>query len=255
LKLHILGCAGGIGGRERLTTCLRLDRDIALDAGTGLCALGLDELVAIDHVFLTHFHLDHVAGLALMVDAVMGKRAAPVTVHATAEVIASLRKHLFNWELWPDFSAIPNREHPVLRWSPLQPGAAVDLGGRIITPHAVNHTPGSVAYWVRNGAGGFLFSGDMSSTPALWKSFADEPLLRMVIVDCSFPNADARIAELSSHFCPQALAAEVAHMPQRIEFLIYHLKPGQEDVIMEELRAAGGQRKFAALKCGDQFDF
>lgn len=255
MRLHVLGCAGGIGGRERLTTCLRVDRDIALDAGTGLCALGIDELVAIDHVFLTHFHLDHVAGLALLVDAVMGKRSGPVTVHATPEVIASLRKHLFNWELWPDFATIPDAANPLLRWSPLEPGTAVELGGRIVTPHAVTHTRGSVAYWVHNGAAGFLFSGDMASTPSLWQAFADEPKLRQVIVDCSFPNADAGIAERSFHFCPRSLIEDVARMPERTVFLIYHLKPGQEDIIMNELRAGGGRRSFTALKCGDQFDF
>lgn len=255
MKLHVLGCAGGIGGRERLTTCLRIDHDILLDAGTGLCTLGIDELIAIDHVFLTHFHLDHVAGLALLVDAVMGKRKGAVTVHATPEVIAALKKHLFNWELWPDFATIPSAANPLLRWSALDAGAAVDLGGRIITPHPVRHTSGSVAYWVHNGENGFLFSGDMASTPSLWNTFAGESMLRMVIVDCSFPNADAKLAELSCHFSPSALAEDVARMPDQVAFLIYHLKPGLEDTIMEELRAAGGRRTFAALKCGDRFSF
>ncbi len=255
MKLHVLGCAGGIGGRERLTTCMRVDHDITLDAGTGLCSLDIDELVAIDHVFLTHFHLDHVAGLALLVDAVQGRRNRPITVHASAKVIASLKKNLFNWELWPDFAAIPNRENPALCWSILDLGVAVDLGGRIITAHHVNHTPGSVAYWVHNATSGFLFSGDMASTPALWKTFASEPKLRTVIVDCSFPNVDADIAERSFHFCPQSLIEDTERMPENVDFLIYHLKPGQEDLIMQELRSASAGRDFAALKCGDQFVF
>ena len=61
MKLTVLGCAGGIGGRERLTTCLLLDDDILLDAGTGLATLDIDALAKIEHVFLTHTHLDHVA--------------------------------------------------------------------------------------------------------------------------------------------------------------------------------------------------
>ena len=88
MKLQVLGCAGGIGGRERFTTCLRIDEDILLDAGTGLASLDLEQLVKINHVFITHSHLDHVAGLALLVDSVMGKRTEPIMVHATVKVIA-----------------------------------------------------------------------------------------------------------------------------------------------------------------------
>ncbi|HYD78625.1 MAG TPA: 3',5'-cyclic-nucleotide phosphodiesterase [Paucimonas sp.] len=257
MNLHVLGCAGGIGGRERLTTCMKIDDDIVIDAGTGICSLGVDELSAIDHVFLTHFHLDHVAGLALLVDAVVvqGKRTRPIVVHSSAAVIASLKKHLFNWELWPDFAVIPDPLNPALKWAPLELQEPVDLGGRIVTPHPVNHTDGSVSYFVHGGASGFLFTGDMASTPELWKTFAAERRLSKVIVDCSFPNADARIAERSMHFCPSSLVEDIRLMPEETEFLIYHLKPGQEDQIMQELHAASGKRRFTALKCGDRFVF
>jgi len=257
MKLHVLGCAGGIGGRERLTTCMKVDSDIVIDAGTGICALDIDELSAIDHVFLTHFHLDHVAGLALLVDTVVvhGERTKPIVVHASAAVIESLKKHLFNWELWPDFTTIPDPVNPALIWSELELGVPIALDGRFITPHPVNHTNGSVSYFVHNGGKGFLFTGDMASTPGLWKTFADEPRLARVIVDCSFPNSDAVIADRSMHFCPQSLVADVHAMPDSTEFLIYHLKPGQEDQIMQELQDASSNHRFTALKCGDLFTF
>jgi 3',5'-cyclic-nucleotide phosphodiesterase len=257
MNLHVLGCAGGIGGRERHTTCMKVDDDIVIDAGTGICALDIDELSKIDHVFLTHFHLDHVAGLALLIDTVVvyGRRKKPVVVHSTAPVIESLKKHLFNWELWPDFAAIPDKDNPSMQWSELQPGESIDIDGRIIMPHRVNHTRGAVAYFVHNGGQGFLFTGDMASTPELWQRFANEPRLSRVIVDCSFPNADSGIAERSMHFCPSALVEDVRGMPPSTEFLIYHLKPGQEDQIMHELEADPGHHRFRALRCGDRFNF
>ncbi|RJG06806.1 3',5'-cyclic-nucleotide phosphodiesterase [Noviherbaspirillum cavernae] len=255
MRLQVLGCAGGIGGQQRLTTCLRLDRDILLDAGTGVSSLDVDQLVGIDHVFLTHSHLDHVAGLAFLVDTVVGKRAGPVTVHGTREVIDALKTHLFNWVLWPDFATIPDAVNPVLRWVPFVPGETIDIGGRMITAHPVDHMSGSVAYWVHDGDAGFLFSGDMSSTPSLWAAFAHEEKLRKVIVDCSFTNSEAGLAARSRHFCPQSLLADIEAMPRSIEFLIYHLKPGQERQIMEELAAAAGGRALTALQCGDMFDF
>lgn len=255
MRLRVLGCAGGIGGRERLTTSLLIDDDILLDAGTGMTSLDLDQLVRIDHVFITHSHLDHVAGLAFLLDAVLGKRSGPVTVYAIDKVIAALKKHLFNWVLWPDFATIPDVDNAILRWQPITYNSPVALQGRQISAHPVNHTVGSSAYWVHNDQAGFLFTGDMTSTPELWSAFAQEPRLKKVIVDCSFANADAELADKSLHFCPQTLLADIDLVSKSVEFLIYHLKPGHEDLIMRELENASSTRAFRALKCGDVFDF
>lgn len=255
MKLQVLGCAGGIGGREKLTTCLRVDDDILLDAGTGLTTLGIDELVKIDHVFLSHSHLDHIAGLALLADAILGKKNGAVTIHATEKVIATLKSHFFNWLIWPDFTTIPTGDNPILRWEPLQHGVPVELDGRAITPQQVNHSVDAVGYWVHNGAAGFLFTGDMSTTTSLWEKMRTETRLRHVIVDCSFTNADFELAEVSGHFCPRSLIEDVKTMPFSTDFLIYHLKPGQEEAIMQELQRDGGERRFVALSCGDTFDF
>ena len=255
MKLQVLGCAGGIGGRERFTTSLLVDDDILLDAGTGLTNLDVGQLASIDHVFITHCHLDHVAGLALLVDAVQGRKSAPITVYATEQVIASLKKHLFNWVLWPDFASIPTAERPSMRWQEIVPGETVEISGRKLTPHVVNHTAGSVAYMVSNANAGFLFSGDMSSTPDVWNALGNEKKLTKVIVDCSFPNVEMELAARSMHFCPRSLIEDIRSVPQWIEFLIYHLKPGQEDQIMRELADEGGGRAFRALKCGDVFHF
>ncbi len=255
MKLQVMGCAGGIGGRERLTTCLRIDEDILLDAGTGVTTLGIDDLVKIDHIFLSHSHLDHIAGLALLADAVLGKRSGPVTIHATEKVIATLKSHFFNWLIWPDFTTIPTADNPILRWEPLQHGTPVHLGGRTITPNPVNHSVDAVGYWVHNGQAGFLFTGDMSTTTSLWEKMRHEPMLRQVIVDCSFTNADFELAEVSGHFCPRSLIEDVKTMPLSTDFLIYHLKPGQEEAIMQELKRDAGGRRFEALSCGDTFEF
>lgn len=254
MKMQVLGCAGGIGGHEKFTTCLLVDKDILLDAGTGISRLDIDQLVNINHVFITHSHLDHVAGLALLVDAVQGKREGPITVYATRKVVEALKKYLFNWVLWPDFTTIPLEHAPVMQWQIIEHGMTLDLDGRMITPFPVNHTVGSSAYWVRSSRDGFLFTGDMCSTPGLWATLLKEKLLSKVIVDCSFTNADMELAEKSMHFCPHTLLAEVKELPKTVEFLIYHLKPGQEDVIMKELRE-DGSRPFIAIKYGDVFEF
>jgi cAMP phosphodiesterase len=255
MKLQILGCAGGIGGREKLTTCLMLDHDILLDAGTGLSRMSTEQLVKIDHVFLTHSHLDHVVGLAFLLDSVLGKRTSPVIVHASERVIATLKAHLFNWLLWPDFAAIPDEANPIMRWEPMAQDVAVELNGRLITAMPVSHTVESVAYWVRNERAGFMFSGDMATSPATWARLATEKLLKTVVVDCSFPDEEAPIAALSKHFCPQTLIADIEPIAYDTQFLITHLKPGQEEIILKQLQDRDEKRLFASLKSGDVFEF
>ena len=63
MKVRVLGCSGGIGGNSLRTTCLAVDDDILIDAGTGAGDLSLEELTRIDHIFITHSHLDHIACL------------------------------------------------------------------------------------------------------------------------------------------------------------------------------------------------
>lgn len=42
------------------TTSFLLDHDVLIDAGTGVMNLSVDELKLIDHIFITHSHLDHI---------------------------------------------------------------------------------------------------------------------------------------------------------------------------------------------------
>ena len=90
MKLRVLGCSGGIGGNLRTTSFL-LDHDILIDAGTGLGDLSLAEMCLIDHVFVTHSHLDHIACLPLLIDSVGFMRDKPLCIHATAETLCILQ--------------------------------------------------------------------------------------------------------------------------------------------------------------------
>ena len=48
MRLRVLGCSGGIGGRHLRTTSFLVDSDILIDAGTGVGDLSLAELSLID---------------------------------------------------------------------------------------------------------------------------------------------------------------------------------------------------------------
>src|SRR5689334_15307447 len=115
MRVQILGASGGIGGPAR-TTSLLVDNDILIDAGTGLGELSLAQMQGVDHVFLTHSHLDHVACLPFMMDSVGAVRGKPITVHAQEVTLQGLQAHLFNGVLWPDFARIPTPDAPFMRY-------------------------------------------------------------------------------------------------------------------------------------------
>jgi len=218
MKIRILGCSGGIGGRHLRTTSMLVDHDVLVDAGTGVADLSLAELGAIDHIFLTHSHLDHIASLPLLIDTVMDMRIGrPVTVHASEATLAILRQHVFNWLVWPDFSEIPSRETPCLQFQAMELGQRVDLGcGRSITALPAEHTVPAVGYLLDSGS----------------NSVAN---LRYLIIETAFSNKERALAIASKHLCPSLLAEELAKLARPAEVFITHLKPGQIEQTMQEI--------------------
>src|SRR3990167_1433770 len=103
MKVRVLGCSGAIA-KDCRTTSFLIDDSILIDAGTGVGDLTLEQMRRIDHVFLTHSHLDHIAALPLMLDAVSSLRNTPVPVPALPETIVAMQVHVFNNVIWPDFS-------------------------------------------------------------------------------------------------------------------------------------------------------
>src|SRR5690606_36025245 len=178
-------------------TSFLLDSDVLIDAGTGVGDLTIAELSQIDHVFITHSHLDHVTSIPFLVDTVGGMRARPITVYATRATIEIMRNHLFNWAIWPDFTEIPSPEAPFLRYEDLEVGGSVELGGRTITAIPARHTVPAVGYHLDSGAGSLVFTGDTGPNEALWKVVNAIGNLKYLIIETAFSNKEQRLAEIS----------------------------------------------------------
>jgi ribonuclease BN (tRNA processing enzyme) len=253
MRIQVLGASGGIGNGAR-TTALRVDRDVLIDAGTGVADLALDDMAAIDHVFLTHSHLDHVTCIPFLLDSVGSRRRQPLTVHAQEATLAVLRRHVFNDALWPDFTAIPSRERPYLRFEPLAPGGVARIAGRTFRSIPVSHSVPAVGYLVGNGRASLAFSGDTSSTEAFWQALNDCTDLRQVIIETSFVDDEEALSRLSGHLCPRLLSAELAKLTRTAEIYITHLMPGEEEAIMAEIRGHLPDRPVEALRAGMVFE-
>jgi ribonuclease BN (tRNA processing enzyme) len=217
MRLRVLGCSGGIGGRHMRTTSFLVDGDVLLDAGTGVGDLSLAELSLVDHIFVTHSHLDHVASIAFIADTVGGMRSRPIVVHATRETIAILKDHIFNWQIWPDFTQIPTPEAPFMRYEEIELGRTVTLAGRAFTPLPAIHTVPAVGFQLDSGAGSLVFTGDTGPNDALWEIVNRLDNLKYLIIETAFANKERQLAELSKHLCPSMLAEELVKFEREAE--------------------------------------
>ena len=263
MKVRVLGCSGAIA-RSCRTTSFLLDHDLLVDAGTGVGDLTLDELAEVDHVLLTHSHLDHIAALPLMVDAVAARRRGkPLQVHALQATIDALKTHIFNNIIWPDFSKIPTPSAPFISFHPLDIGQSFLLAGKRVEVLPAVHTVPAVGYAVTTGKGYWVFTGDTEHNPALWARL-NRMDVTMLVIETAFGNCQSELAERSLHLCPESLAAELACIEPGRNYPIYitHTKPAETQRIMAEilnlapasLSAGGTTHDIRWLSAGQEFE-
>ena len=252
MQIRVLGCSGSIAAGSRTTSFL-LDDDVLIDAGTGVGDLTLDEMACIDHILVTHSHLDHVLAIGLLADSVTRRRRAaarpPICVHALAPTIAALRQHVFNGVIWPDFSVLPSAANPVLRFEAIETGQVLQLGTRRVEVMPACHTVPAVGYAVLGRSGAWVFTGDTGPNPALWQRLQDLPVATLVI-ETAFGDDEQALATLSQHLCPAQLRAELQQLAAPADVFITHIKPGEVDAVMTEIGAHDSRHRVRALVTG-----
>lgn len=263
MKVRVLGCSGAIA-RDCRTTSFLIDGDVLIDAGTGVGDLTLEEMRGIDHVFLTHSHLDHVAALPLMVDAIASQRKTPLRIHALAGTIAALQDHVFNDLIWPDFSRIPSPEAPLISFHELGVGEVLEVGGKHIEALPAVHTVPAVGYAVSTSkAVWWVFSGDTERNPAFWAR-VNQMNVGMLVIETAFSNREKDLARRSLHLSPHVLADELECIARTKNFPIYitHTKPSETDLIMAEIQRFDQTQRFGSrvphdirwLRAGQEFE-
>lgn len=252
MHIRVLGCSGSIAAGCR-TTAFLLDDDVLIDAGSGVGDLSLDELARIDDILLSHSHLDHVLGVPLLADSVMRRRAGrpPIRVHGLPATLAALRQHLFNGQIWPDFTRLPTPEQPILALQPFAVGQVLTLGTRQVEVLPALHTVPAVGFAVLAPAGAWVFTGDTAPNPALWQRLA-QLRVRHLVIETAFSDDEQRLAELSRHLHPHALARELAQLAQPAELHITHIKPGEMAAVMAQIRAWLPHTRLQALAAGQR---
>lgn len=253
MMIRVLGCSGAIAAGCR-TTSFALDDDVLIDAGTGVGDLALDELTRIDHILVSHSHLDHVLSIGLLADSVMRRRVnrPPIKVHALPETLEALRTHIFNGAIWPDFTRLPSADKPILAFAPFKVGDRLDLGhGRKVEVLSAAHTVPAVGFAVEAKHGNWVYTGDTGPNPHLWTRLRGMNV-RHLVIETAFSDEERGLARISRHLCPATLGDELKQLADGVDVHITHIKPGELDAVMTQIGALGDRHRVHALTAGDR---
>jgi len=250
MRIRVLGCSGGIGAGAR-TSAMLVDDDVLIDAGTGIGDLELHDLDSIRHVFLTHAHLDHIAGLPMLADRVFDENfAVPLTVYAREETLRAVQDHLFNDVIWPDFASLPTPQNPMLRYHVCSPGDTISIDHREFYAVDVMHSVPSLGFTVQNSGGAFAVSGDTKTNETLWPVLNACNDLRVLVIEVSFPDEMQDLAANSGHYTPKTLTEDLRRLRHDPEIWLTGMKPGEEDKIFDQVRKAAPEKNIQMLSRG-----
>lgn len=244
MKIKILGCYGGQLQGFGLTSFL-INDTILIDAGSPTEALTLEEQHNIHHVFISHTHLDHIKGIAFLADNRSLKRLdgdktdRRLKVLSIRENIDILHKHFLNDFIWPDFTRIPAEGDGILILEAIEEEVPVDAEGLRVTAIRVNHPVPCTGFLLEEGDKQFIFSADTGHTDRIWEVANQQPNLKGIIVDCSFPNAHAKVAKVSGHLTPEGLARELKKCSKvgEVPIYLYHMKPETLSTLISEVES------------------
>lgn len=252
MRLRVLGCAGGSAPGAQLS-CYLLDGVLAVDAGALTTALDFAAQRRVEDVLLTHGHLDHVWTLPLFLANRFGGKPARCRLHASSYTLETVRRHLFNDRIWPDFTDAMHQDVPLVEFQPIEPGSTATIGAFEVTAVRLAHAVPSQGYRIRTNGTSLMVCGDTKASPDVWMLANETTDLAGVIIECSFPDRYARIADVSAHLTPRLLARELEQLHHDVPVYVTHVKPEDRAEVLREL-AGLGDRRLRILEDGQELD-
>ncbi|MBV5322042.1 MAG: HD domain-containing protein [Sulfuricurvum sp.] len=234
----------GISGTKSTshgTTCLRVSKHSVIDAGNLIQGMGI-HIYDIEHIFITHSHLDHIIDIPFVADLFVIRQTKPLKIYGLKNTLDDLRQFIFNHRIWPDFEQINllNHNDKTIQFIEISPDEPYQIDGVTLTPFKTNHTDGSCGYMIEHNANGVLFTSDTYKCNKIWEIIDENPHIHSLIVDVSFPSRYQQLANDSKHLTPQILSEELLKCTRQ-DFRIFpiHMKPLLENSIIEELTSLG----------------
>jgi cAMP phosphodiesterase len=252
MRLRVLGCSGG-SAPGALLSCYLVDDVLAVDAGALTTALDFPEQRRVQDVLLTHGHLDHVWTLPLFLANRFGGQPVPCRIHGSAYTLETVRRHLFNDRIWPDFTEAVREKVPLVEFVTVEPGETHRVLGYEVTSVPLVHEVPCQGYRIRRDGRSIIVCGDTYLTAPLWALARETKDLAGIVLECSFPSRYDVLAKASSHLTPRLLAGELTKAPDAVPVLVTHVKPEDREEVERELAALGDPR-VRVLRQGDVID-
>jgi ribonuclease BN (tRNA processing enzyme) len=226
----------GVATLDQRLTCFLIDDSVAVDAGSIAIALSDEQRGKVRDIIITHPHMDHIASLPIFIDDLYPSLKQPMRVHATPEVISLLERDVFNWNVYPRFSELKNNYGPVMEYVPIPIGRPFSVAHLNVMAVPVNHIVPTVGLVVSDGRSSVAFSSDTAETEEFWKLVNDVQQLDALLIEASFPNRLAKLAEVSRHFTPASLGQELKKLTHNgMDIMAVHLKPSYRAEIIRQL--------------------
>jgi len=236
LKIKVLGASGSDVPGFHLSSFL-LNNRILFDAGGVTGSLSFRVQKKIEHIFITHAHLDHIRDIPFLADnIILSGKAKSINIYSIKEVLEDIKKHLLNYRIWPDFTVIPNVQNSILRLNIIHEESPVLIDGYKITAYRMKHTVPSVGYLVEKDGKSFFYTGDTGPVKTLWKKLSDKKL-NALIIEVSLPDKMKELATKTGHLTAELLFEDLKllnYKPERI--FITHIKPFYKKKIEQELK-------------------
>jgi ribonuclease BN (tRNA processing enzyme) len=237
MRISLLPFPESLGAGFPLTGVV-VDEVLALDAGSLGFALSVEAQSRIEYVVLTHSHIDHIAGLPIFLDNVYQMRATPPKVLGSSETLQCLKQDLFNNRLMPDFIGLSEQLPPFLTLQQLDANTEISLGRYVLSTMAVDHTVPTLAFLLDDGQTACGFVTDTAPVPALLAKMSEQPRLKAIFLEVSFPRRLAELAAISKHLTSDDFVQAVRALPPHLTVVPIHIKPRFVREIRDEIARA-----------------
>lgn len=237
MKITLIESSVGPGPRQQILASYLVNDDVVIDAGSVGFFSPLDVQRRIQHVFLSHSHVDHLASLPIFIDNVYQPGPDCPIVYGNSHVLNCLQTDIFNDRLWPDMIRLSQQESPFLKFSETSSEEPVEVTGLRVTPVSLDHLVPTFGFIVEDDSSAIAIVSDTSPTQRIWEVINETPNLKAVFLEASFPNGMDWLAERAMHLTPALFAAEQAKLTRNVPVIAIHIKTAYDQQVKAELLA------------------
>lgn len=204
--IQVLG-AYGTRAKGHGTSSFLLNKSNVIDAGNLLNSLDVSS-TDIEHVWITHSHLDHIVDIAYILDNYFSLRKTSLNIIGLPQTIKAIQENFLNNTIWPDFSKIRlvDSQEMAVRYTEIEIDKEYKISeSESIIPFATDHTVTSCGYIYKKNTKAVMITADTYSLDNVIKKLHEDREIKTLVVECSFPSRMKELARESKHLTPQLL--------------------------------------------------